>query len=420
MKYKAWLVTIIVFLAGVLFAAGNFKVPPTMVAVLGEMKVSIIMGGWLMSSSALAGIVLALPAGGIMSKIGPKKLGLFALFCALIGNIVGALAANFMMLMVGRLIEGIGFGLIGVVAPAIIALCFPAEKRGLPMAIWSVWVGTGMLLIFSATNVIMPLFSWRGVWWFVAILAAIMLVLFAGGVQVPVQVAKAESVVLKQETAALKPDLPYEGFKSPASWLLSLIFLMFGFGVGAMLTFAPTFMVEEVGMDVVNANMNTSVMTFGMISGGILMGFVLNKVKNRSLLLIVSMALSAIFMGLTFEVTSPNLILPFMLIMGLTYSMVPAVIFTISPEAAVSPATVGITMGIIVLGQNLSGFIGPVFIGAIVERGGGAWSAATLPFVVAGIIGVIASVLYGLVMKQRASDQSSQLSGLLNKKTGAA
>ncbi|HBV88231.1 MAG TPA: MFS transporter [Desulfosporosinus sp.] len=419
MKYKAWLVTIIVFLAGVLFAAGNFKVPPTMVAVLGEMKVSIIMGGWLMSSSALAGIVLALPAGGIMSKIGPKKLGLFALFCALIGNIVGALAANFMMLMVGRLIEGIGFGLIGVVAPAIIALCFPAEKRGLPMAIWSVWVGTGMLLIFSATNVIMPLFSWRGVWWFVAILAAIMMVLFAGGVQVP-EVAEAEPGVLKQETAALKPALPYEGFKSPASWLLSLIFMMFGFGVGAMMTFAPTFMVEEVGMDVANANMNTSVITLGMITGGILMGFILNKVKNRSFLLVVSMVLTAIFMGLTFEVTSPNLILPFMLIMGLIYSMVPAVIFTISPEAAVSPATVGITMGIIVLGQNLSGFIGPVFIGAIVERGGGAWSAATLPLVVAGLIGVIASVLYGLVMKKRASGQSSQLNGLLNKKTGAA
>lgn len=406
MKNKAWLVTIIVFFAGVTFSAGNYKVPPTMVMVLKEMNTSIVMGGGLVSMGILAGIILALPAGGIMMKTGPKKLGLFSLLCALIGNVVGGLAPNFTILMLGRLIEGIGFGLIGVVAPAIIAVLFPPEKRGLPMSIWSTWIAVGLLLIFNTTNVLMPAFGWRGNWWFVAILSAGLLVAFAWGVQIP------ETGAGEREKAEEELVLLVEGFKSPPSWLLGIIFTVFSFGVASLTTFVPTFFVEELKIDVATANTYVSVVTFGMIGGGIVMGFVLNKVKKRSILLLACTIITAIFMCLTFKVTSPDLVMPFMLATGLVYSMLPAVIFTIAPEAATSPATIGITMGIVILGQNIGGFVAPILIGAVVEGNGGVWDAATLPLVVVGIVSFVAALLYAMAMnrKQQVGESSKILS----------
>lgn len=400
MKNKAWLVMITVFLTGVIFSAGNFKIPPTMITILKEMHVGVAMGGWLVSMGPLAGIILALPAGGIMMNTGPKKLGMFSLFCALIGNVIGAMAPNFAMLMLGRLIEGVGFGLIGVVAPAIITVWFPPEKRGLPMAIWSVWMGVGLMFIFNVTNAVLPAFGWRGDWWLMVILFTVILVMFAWLVQVP----EYETKATEQEVSVSEPMPMSEGFKSPASWLLGIIFASYSFGVGALTAFVPTFLVQVAGMDLSKANMYSSIVMLGMIVGGIVMGFVLNIVKQRNMLLFVSMILSAIFMCLTFKVTSPSLIMPFMIVIGLIYSMVPAIIFTIAPEAAYSPATIGITMGIAMLGQNLGGFVSAALIGAIVEHSGGVWGVTTMPLVIAAITGIVATVLYIKIKKRQGGN----------------
>ncbi|HWQ76258.1 MAG TPA: MFS transporter [Syntrophomonas sp.] len=399
MKNKAWLVTIIVFLAGVTFSAGNFKVPPTMVVLLKEMNTGVAMGGWLMSMGMLAGIILALPAGGIMMKTGPKKLGLFSLACAVLGNLIGAVAPSFLVLMLGRLIEGIGFGLIGVVAPAIIAVWFPPEKRGFPMALWSIWIAVGMLFVFNATNIILPAFGWRGNWWLVTVLAAVILALFAWLVKVP----EPENKSSRQEASSAGPVSTLEGFKSPASWLLALVFAVFAFAVGVYTSFLPTFLIETTGMDVATANATSSIATIGMIVGGFIMGFLLNTIKNRSMLLVVSMVITAIFMYFSFKVTSPGMIIPFIFIIGIVYQLIPPIVFTVAPDTAISPATIGISMGIVILGQNLAGFIAPALIGSVVESSGGNWDAATLPLVIAGLIGIAASLLYASAMKKKTS-----------------
>lgn len=182
---RAWLVAIIVILAGIISSAGKYKIAGTMVAVMGDLHISTGAGGWLMSICSVMGIVLALPAGGIMVKTGPKKLGLIALVCGLIGNLLGAISTAYGLLLFSRLIEGISIGLIGVVAPSIIAAWFTKEKRGLPMSIWSLWIGLSFMFVLITTNMILPSSSWHGVWWFTTILFLLITILFALIVKMP-------------------------------------------------------------------------------------------------------------------------------------------------------------------------------------------------------------------------------------------
>jgi MFS family permease len=88
-------------------------------------------------------LILALPAGIILQKLGPKVAGLIAVGCLMIGSAWGALANGAGLLLASRVLEGVGMGLIAVVAPASIAMWFPREKQGTPMGIWATWVPVG-------------------------------------------------------------------------------------------------------------------------------------------------------------------------------------------------------------------------------------------------------------------------------------
>ncbi|WP_427846690.1 CynX/NimT family MFS transporter [Desulfitobacterium chlororespirans] len=396
LKNRVWLVTLIVVLTGVVVAACNFKVPPTMVVLMDEMQVSVTEGGILMSMSVIAGIILALPAGGIIMKTGPKKLGAFSLACTLAGSVVGAVAPNFTILMISRAIEGIGFAFISVVAPSIIALCFPPEKRGLPMALWALWISIGMLFIFNVTNAIVPVFGWRGDWWLVAILAAVMLVVFVIFVKVP------EPEADPAEQGAPQPSLK-EGLQSVPSWLLCLIFICFATVVSAFTTYFPTYIVQVLGLDVAAANSYSGFMAIGMIVGGLAMGFVLNKVKNRPALLVLCMVLTGAAGYFTFEVSNPNTLLLYVFLAGLAYSMPAATIFTVAPDSARSPAAIGMAMSLCVLGQNIASGIAPVIIGAVVESSGYVWGSATPILLGAGAMGVIFALLFVVAMNKKNS-----------------
>lgn len=391
---RAWLITIVVILAGIISSAGKYKLAGTMTTIIPALGITKADGGWLMSICSVMGIVLALPAGGIMVKTGPKKLGLVALGCGLIGNVIGSLSNGFSLLLFSRLIEGISIGLIGVVAPTIIAAWFPSEKRGLPMAIWSLWIGLGLLFILNATNYILPPFGWHGVWWFSALLFLVITVLFALIVKMPESTGSASE-------KANAPKVPLSaGMKSPSTWAVAMVMLVLGFSVGTVQTYTPAYIQEALKVTKEVANTYTSVFALGNIFGGIAMGFVLNKVKNRSLVLLVSTILVAIVMAFAFEF-SLNSALIFMLVTGIIYQMVPASIFAVAPETASSPQTVGIAMGIIIIGQNVGAFFGPPKVGALVQAGG--WHAAQFPLIVMGIVGIVAAILFYMLMKRKSA-----------------
>lgn len=390
---RAWLVAIIVILAGIISSAGKYKIAGTMVAVMGDLHISTGAGGWLMSICSVMGIVLALPAGGIMVKTGPKKLGLIALVCGLIGNLLGAISTAYGLLLFSRLIEGISIGLIGVVAPSIIAAWFPKEKRGLPMSIWSLWIGLGLMFVLITTNMILPSSSWHGVWWFTTILFLIITILFALIVKMP------ESTTLAGSSGSA-PKVPLAaGFKSLSSWVLAVIMLVLGFSVGTVQTFTPTYMQQALNLSSTAANNYTTLFSVGMVISGIIIGFILNKVRNRPLVLLICTILVAIVMCFAFEFTLSSA-MAFMIISGIIYQMVPASVFAITPDTASSPATVGVAMGIIIIGQNIGALFGPPWIGSVVTKG---WHAAQMPMLYMAILGVAAAITFYILMQKKAS-----------------
>jgi MFS family permease len=382
---KAWAVMLAAYLAGIAIALNQSKVPPVMQVLLRDLHMDMATGGWLMSAFAVAGIALGIPAAFVLAKLGPKIAGLIAIGCTLLGSIVGALAIGPAVLLGGRAIEGVGLGLIAVIAPAVISMWFPPEKRGTPMGVWASWVPVGSFIIFNLASPLVRGFGWQGVWWFGTLFALIAFVIYAVVVSAPPAIEAAHD--RPRESSRLFGKM----LLNPASWILALVFGTFNFAFMGFATWGPSYYIEELGLSLETASFYASLGSLAVITSTIIAGRVLDRVKNRHMVMTISLAISGVLLFWCFQLGSANAIVPYTLLLSFVAGFVPTTTFTLAPETMPDPRFVGLALGIVSVGQNVGMFFGPPIVGNLIA--GGNWAAGVIPLVIAAAIGVVASIV---------------------------
>jgi MFS family permease len=380
---KAWMVMLAAYLAGIAIALNQSKVPPVMQALLRDLHMDTATGGWLMSAFAVAGIVLGIPAAFVLAKLGPKIAGLIAIGCTLAGSVIGALAAGPAMLLGGRAVEGIGLGLIAVIAPAVISMWFPPEKRGTPMGVWASWVPVGSFIIYNLAAPLLGSFGWQGLWWFGALFALIAFVIYAVTVSAPPAIGTMRDQ--PHDTGASFGRMLW----NPASWILALVFGTFTFAFAGFTTWVPTYFNQGLGLSLETATLYASLGSLAVIPSTIIAGRVLDRVKNRHLVLTVALAISGVMLFWCFQLSAITIV-PYTIALSLVAGFVPTATFTLAPETMPDPRFAGLALGIVSVGQNLGMFFGPPIVGNSIA--GGNWAAGVIPLVIVVAIGVAASV----------------------------
>lgn len=379
-RQRAWVVLLAVYLAGIAVALNQMKVPPVMQVLLLDLNIDMATGGWLMSSFAVAGVVLGLPAALLLNRVGPRPAGLLALGATVAGSILGALSTNAAGLLLGRAVEGLGLGLIGVVAPAVISQWFPPAERGLPMGIWASWVPVGSFLIFNVADGVSGAYGWRGLWWLGTAVAAGALVIYAALVSVPPAAPAAPA-------PAGAPDLRLGRWVwHPASWILALIFATFTFAFTGYGTWSPSYLNTVLGLEMPAANFNASLSSLVVIPATIVAGWVLDRVPNRKLILALAIGASAGLLLWCFRLENPAWVAPYFILLGAVGGFIPTTAFTLAPETMPRPELAGLALGILSVGQNLGAVLGAPVIAALIA--GGQWEAGTWPVVGALALGL--------------------------------
>jgi predicted MFS family arabinose efflux permease len=386
----AWVVLFVVFLVSAAAPLNQFKVPPMMPLLMESFQLDLSMAGLLMSIFAATGFILALPAGFILQRLGPKAAGLIAAGCTVIGAVIGALSSSTGLLLASRVIEGIGMGLIAVVAPAIVGMWFPVERRGTPMGIWATWMPVGRIIMYNVAPALGTAIGWQAVWWFGAAFALIAFVLYWALFRVP---PAWTGTMPSAQTGERLP--PVEGLclgRAMANrhiWLLTLTFCCYGTAFLAFSTFLPTFLVSVRGYSLGLAGFVASLtgMTIGSCPLG---GWISDRIGSRKLVYTVALLLLAAMWLLPFKVTG-WLIPAFVVVLGIVAGPIPTAIFAAVPEVMGRPQLVGIGMAVVALGQNLGMFIGPVLFGKLVEMTG--WASAGYMLIPICLLGVFAGRL---------------------------
>jgi predicted MFS family arabinose efflux permease len=355
----AWVILVVVYLASVVAPFNQYKVPPLIPVLMEAFQINLTQAGLLMSSIAGVGLVLALPTGLILQRFGPRATVMFAMVGLASGSALGALASSFPLLLVGRILEGIGFGLIGVAAPATIAMWFPPSKQGAPMGIWATWVPLGSIFMYNIAPVMAANSGWQSVWW-VGMAFALIMAVFSG--------LLLRRPPLQPADYAANSSLPstWKALHNRDIWLLTGSFACFNLALVNIATYYPTFLNEVRGFSLSQASFITSLPAFIIMISSPLSGWFSDRINSRRLVFSIPYLVLAVILLFPFQISGWQ-IGALMIIYGFVIGFIPTATFAAAPEVMRHPELAGLGLSAILLGQNFGQLLGPVIFGSIVK-----------------------------------------------------
>lgn len=383
----AWLIVIIAFFGGFALANVQNKVPPVMLEIMTAFNIGETDAGWLTSVFTIMGMVTAIPASVLMRKLGAKKIGVIALACAAAGSAIGAFATDLTMLMITRVLEGVGVGMIAVVGPAVISEWFPVEKRGLPMGLWGSWMMCSQTLLFFISAGLVAWGGWQGVWWFTTIFAVVVLVLYLWKVRDPAGTEDEPNYAIGEEEGDFNLAA---GFSSASTWLITLAGLIFTFCCFGFATYISLYWDQVFfndGME--TSNLYVSILYAIEIPMVIFIGWLLNKIrpKQRHWVGTLGFALYIVVLWFCFRMDDPGMLIPFVIIYPFLEGVIPTVYWTLAPTTAKKLEDGPTAIGILNVGLNIGTLLGPPITGFFIENYG--WATATIPLAAAAAVGAI-------------------------------
>ncbi|MDN2453264.1 MFS transporter [Lactobacillus sp. UCMA15818] len=119
----------------------------------------------------------------LISRFSSRQLTFFALSTFTFGTLLSALAPNFTLLLISRLIQAIGAGILIPLMQVVLFTIVPKEKHGTVMGIIGLTTGFAPLIGPSITGIIFSRLSWRYLFWLVFPIGLILVVATVLGMQ---------------------------------------------------------------------------------------------------------------------------------------------------------------------------------------------------------------------------------------------
>ena len=386
----------IVFGVGVTCALHVGKLPVAIPVLREALEVSLVQAGFLLSLVQLAGMTLGLAIGLMADRLGPRRVMLVGLLLLALGSALGAVAPGTDVLLISRVVEGMGFLLAVLPAPGLLrqrVLHAPTLSRALGW--WGAYMplGTALALLFGAA--LMEVVGWRGAWALLALLSLCASAVLALWVSPD---GRTDGSGDNPRVANWGPRLK-RTLASPGPWCVALAFFLYSGQWLAVVGFLPTIYAQAgYGAAVVGAlsALAAGINMVGNIGAGRLMA---QGVRPGVLLAsgFCAMGLGSVitFTAVGYPVWQYVAVLIFSGVGGL----IPGTLFGLAVTLAPGEDTVSTTVGWMQQFSALGQFIGPPLVAWVATQAGG-WQST---WWVTG-----ASSLLGLLLASRLQAASRQ------------
>ena len=179
-----WGMFAVLMLAALTINASQLKISAITIQVSAFFEVDLTQTALLTSIFTIAGVVLSLPGTFLMRSISIRKMFLALLACLAIGNVVGALAPTFEIMMTSRIIEGLSCSLILPLGLSLISVLFDDPEASIASGTFSAATPLANFIIMNAALVLVDMTgSIQVVWWVIAFCAVASLAIVAAFVR---------------------------------------------------------------------------------------------------------------------------------------------------------------------------------------------------------------------------------------------
>ena len=122
--------------------------------IMADFQVSAAVVQWLTTGYLLVMACLVPASSYLIKWFNTKQLIITGILLSLLGVIIGALAPSFGFLLLGRIVQALGTGILLPIMVTVLMLIFPIEKRGAVMGIMGLVITAGPALGPTLSGVI--------------------------------------------------------------------------------------------------------------------------------------------------------------------------------------------------------------------------------------------------------------------------
>lgn len=380
----AWPAIAAAMLCGVAVSMNIGKLPIALPAMRADLGLSLVAAGWLaamFNTIAMAGGVFA---GILADRSGALRFCVGAMIASGAGALVAIAVPGEGALLASRAIEGVGFIAVAVAAPALVSAAATSSQRRLALAIWSCYMPSGIALGMLLAPPLLAVAGWRALWTVAFCFTVAAMALLVAQRRRYDGAPASGGATFADVGAALR---------KPAAWLLAVTLACFAVQLFAIVTWLPTFLREQRGVDATTAAALTAFAIAIGMPGNLVGGKLVQRGGHRGRIVAASMLGCVLCsVGILSAALPDGLRYALCLALSLVGGIVPAAVISSSAVLADKPQQVSTLQGLYMQASNVGQFAGALAVAWAVSAAGGAWSAALWVTVPAGLVGAGAAL----------------------------
>ncbi|AJY13653.1 MFS transporter [Burkholderia dolosa] len=386
-------------------------------AIRGDLGLSLGQMGLLLSAFSWSYALCQFPVGGLVDRVGPRRLLGIGLIVWSLAQAAGGLVSTFGWFIVARIVLGIGEAPQFPSAARVVSNWFPLRARGTPTGIFNAASPLGTALAPLLLSVLVATLDWR--WAFIAtgaaglVVAAVWFALYRDPVRAQLTATERAYLDADADNAVAAPKLTFADwrglFSHGTTWGMLIGFFGSVYLNWVYLTWLPGYLTMERHMSLIRTGFAASVPFLCGFVGSLLAGWLSDLVTRRSRSPVVSRR-NAVVVAMLGMVAFT---VPAALVQSNTVALacISVVIFLANAASACSwalataaaPPSRVASLGAI---QNFGGFIGgalaPVLTGVIAQR----WSFVPA-LLTAAAIAFAGAMAYLLLVRKPIPEQSA-------------
>ena len=205
---------------------------------------------WLVTGYMLV-IGICMPLSSLLSKrFATKKIVLFALGAFALGAIISATASVFPVVLVGRMMQGIGTGLILPLMFSVAMQIFPPQRLGTVMGLAALVIMFAPAIGPTVTGILLGVASWHAIFWLFVPFLVVAFILAA----IAMDTAFEQKAVPVDWLSILLSTIGFTGIvvgtsmASDAGWLSARVLLALVVGIAALAVYATRQLHDQAPM----------------------------------------------------------------------------------------------------------------------------------------------------------------------------
>ena len=152
-------------------------VAPALPSVMAEMSVDASTAQWLTTGFTLVNAIMIPITAFLTDRFTTKRLFLVSMVIFTAGSALAGWGPSFAVLLLGRLVQAAGAGILMPLVMTVLMWTFPVDKRGTAMGLFGIVIAFGPAIGPTVAGIIIDRYTWHDMFYIITVLSAIVVLI---------------------------------------------------------------------------------------------------------------------------------------------------------------------------------------------------------------------------------------------------